>query len=81
MMYLFRAAFEAPRSGPMFTPKFRVGDQVAEKQPRPLSTHAVGEVVYTFDDPAIRDIVAVKFGNDPPIAFHADDLRRVVQQP
>jgi len=65
----------------MFTPKFRVGDQVAEKQPRPLSTHAVGEVVYIFGDHTVRDVVAVKFGDDPPIAFHADDLRRVEQRP
>jgi uncharacterized membrane protein len=64
----------------MSTPKFHVGDQVAEKQPRPLSTHAVGEVVYIFGDHTVRDVVAVKFGDDPPIAFHADDLRRVVQR-
>ena len=23
-------------------------------------------------------VVAVKFGDDPPIAYHADDLRKVV---
>jgi uncharacterized membrane protein len=65
----------------MSTPKFHVGDQVAEKQPRPLSTRTVGVVVHTFDDHTLRDIVAVKFGNDLPIAFHADDLRRVEQRP
>jgi hypothetical protein len=26
----------------------------------------------------VRDVVAVKFGDHPPITFHADDLRRVV---
>jgi hypothetical protein len=61
----------------MYTPKFRVGDQVAEKQPRPLSTRTVGVVVYIFGNHTVRDVVAVKFGDDPPIAFHADDLRRV----
>ena len=64
----------------MFTPKFRLGDQVAEKQPT-LSTRTVGVVVYIFGNHAVRDVVAVKFGDDPPIAFHADDLRRVVQRP
>ena len=63
----------------MFTPKFRVGDQVAEKQPT-LSARTVGVVVYIFGNHAVRDVVAVKFGDDPPIAFHADDLRRVVQR-
>ena len=61
----------------MYTPKFRVGDQVAEKQPRPLSTHAVGVVVYIFGNDTVRDVVAVKFGGDPPISFHADDLKPV----
>jgi hypothetical protein len=64
----------------MPTPKFHVGDQVAEKQPRPLSTRTVGVVVHTFEGHTIRDVVAVKFGNDPPIALHADDLRRVEQR-
>src|SRR5262249_57388125 len=31
-------AFEALGAGPMSTPNFHVGDQVVEKQPRPLST-------------------------------------------
>ena len=60
----------------MYAPKFRVGDQVAEKQPT-LSTRTVGVVVYIFGNHTIRDVVAVKFGDDPPIAFHADDLRKV----
>jgi hypothetical protein len=63
----------------MSTPEFRVGDQVAEKQPWPLSRRTVGVIVYIFGN--VRDVVAVKFGNDPPIAFHADDLRRVEQRP
>jgi len=64
----------------MSTPEFRVGDQVAEKQPWPLSRRTVGVVVYIFGNHTVRDVVAVKFGDDPPIAFHADDLRRVVQR-
>jgi len=62
----------------MYTPKFRVGDQVVEKPPLPLRTRTVGVVVYIFGNHTVRDVVAVKFGDDPAIAFHADDLRRVV---
>ena len=62
----------------MYTPKSWVGDQVAEKQPWSLSTRTVGVVVYFFGNHTVRDVVAVKFGDDPPIAFHTDDLRRVV---
>jgi hypothetical protein len=61
----------------MSTLEFRVGDQVAEKQPRPLRARTVGVIVYIFSNHTIHDIVVVKFGDDPPIAFHADDLRRV----
>jgi hypothetical protein len=65
----------------MSTPKFRVDDQVVEKQPWPLSTRTVGVVVYIFGNHTLHDVVAVKFGDDPPIAFHADDLRKVVRRP
>ena len=65
----------------MYTPKFRVGDQVVEKPPLPLRTRTVGVVVYIFGNHTVRDVVAVKFGDDPPIAFHADDLRKVVRRP
>jgi uncharacterized membrane protein len=64
----------------MSTPEFRVGDQVAEKQPSPLSTRTVGVVVYIFGSHTIRDVVAVKFGDDPPIAFHTDDLHKVARR-